>query len=188
MKVAEVEKTIVSYCVQKLIPNAQYIFRVVAENPIGTSEPKESDPVTIRMKIGKFTKMAYQRKHFNICVDEMAITQSIFVVLDVPSAPRPPMEVSGLTKDSFILSWTESEKDGGSRIIEYEVHIKDAIDAKWKHIGRTDGNQTYIQVNKLDKKKKYWFKISARNDAGLSLPLLSDEPITLTKRISKYIQ
>lgn len=54
MKVAEVEKTIVSYCVQKLIPNNQYIFRVVAENPIGTSEPKESDPVTIRMKIGMY--------------------------------------------------------------------------------------------------------------------------------------
>lgn len=55
IKVAEVEKTIVSYCVQKLLPNAQYIFRVVAENPIGTSEPIESNPVTIKIKIGKIT-------------------------------------------------------------------------------------------------------------------------------------
>lgn len=53
IKVAEVEKTIVSYCVQKLLPNSQYIFRVVAENPIGPSEPIESTPVTIKMKIGK---------------------------------------------------------------------------------------------------------------------------------------
>lgn len=53
IKVAEVEKTIVTYCVQKLAPNAQYIFRVVAENPIGTSEPIESNPVTIKVKIGK---------------------------------------------------------------------------------------------------------------------------------------
>lgn len=57
MKVAEVEKTIVSYCVQKLIPNSQYIFRVVAENPIGISEPKESVPVTIRVKIGKSNRL-----------------------------------------------------------------------------------------------------------------------------------
>lgn len=61
MKVAEVEKTIVSYCVQKLIPNSQYIFRVVAENPIGTSEPKESVPVTIRVKIGKSNPVEMRR-------------------------------------------------------------------------------------------------------------------------------
>lgn len=53
IKVAEVEKTIISYCVQKLLPNSQYIFRVVAENPIGFSEPIESNPVTIKLKIGK---------------------------------------------------------------------------------------------------------------------------------------
>lgn len=53
IKVAEVEKTIVTYCIQKLLPNAQYIFRVVAANPIGTSEPIESNPVTIKLKIGK---------------------------------------------------------------------------------------------------------------------------------------
>lgn len=52
IKVAEVEKTIITYCVQKLIPNATYIFRVVAENPIGVSEPQESDPITIKVKIG----------------------------------------------------------------------------------------------------------------------------------------
>lgn len=53
IKVAEVEKTIVTFCVQKLLPNAQYMFRVVAENPIGTSEPIESNPVTIKLKLGK---------------------------------------------------------------------------------------------------------------------------------------
>lgn len=107
-------------------------------------------------------------------------------LLDVPSPPRPPLEVSGLTKDSFILSWTEPDKDGGSKILDYEVHIRDETTTEWKYIGRTEGNQTYIHVRKLEKKKKYWFKISARNDAGLSLPLLSDEPITLAKRISKF--
>lgn len=54
IKVAEVEKTIVTYCIQKLAPNAIYIFRVVAENPIGVSEPIESNPVTIKVKIGKY--------------------------------------------------------------------------------------------------------------------------------------
>lgn len=53
IKVAEVERSIESYCVQKLLANAQYIFRVMAMNPIGVSEPIESDAVTIRVKIGK---------------------------------------------------------------------------------------------------------------------------------------
>lgn len=66
IKVAEVDKTIISYCVQKLLPNAQYIFRVVAENPIGTSEPVESDPVKIKVKIGK--KCFYSFSNFEIFI------------------------------------------------------------------------------------------------------------------------
>lgn len=54
IKVAEVDRYIDTYCVQKLLANAQYIFRIMAMNPIGVSEPIESDPVTIRVKIGKF--------------------------------------------------------------------------------------------------------------------------------------
>lgn len=34
------------------MPNAQYMFRIIAENPVGKSEPTESDTVTIKVKIG----------------------------------------------------------------------------------------------------------------------------------------
>lgn len=53
IKVAEVEKHIDSFCVQKLMANAQYVFRIMAMNSIGVSEPIESDPITIKVKIGK---------------------------------------------------------------------------------------------------------------------------------------
>ncbi len=53
IKVAEVEKHIDSFCVQKLLANAQYVFRIMAENSIGASEPIESEPITIKVKIGK---------------------------------------------------------------------------------------------------------------------------------------
>jgi len=53
MKVSDFDKDIKSYAVQKLSMNAQYMFRVVAANPIGESEPTESDPVTITKKFGK---------------------------------------------------------------------------------------------------------------------------------------
>ncbi|XP_031619546.1 titin-like isoform X3 [Contarinia nasturtii] len=154
IKVAEVEKTIVTYCVQKLLPNAQYIFRVVAENPIGASEPIESNPVTIKLKI------------------------------DVPSAPRPPIDVSGMTKDSLVLSWKEPEKNGGSKVLDYIVEFKESTQKDWKFVGTTEGNQTYIHVKKLKQKTKYIFKICARNEAGVGLPLITDEPITVDDKIT----
>lgn len=61
---AEVEKDIASFCVQKLIPNAQYVFRIMALNSIGVSEPIESEPITIKVKIGKLVfllKLFYTR-------------------------------------------------------------------------------------------------------------------------------
>lgn len=54
---AEVEKHIDSFCVQRLMANAQYVFRIMALNSIGVSEPIESEPITIKVKIGKLLEM-----------------------------------------------------------------------------------------------------------------------------------
>lgn len=104
--------------------------------------------------------------------------------VDVPSAPRPPTDVSGMAKDSLILSWHEPEKDGGSKIIEYNIVVKDSKQKDWTFVGTTDGNQTYIHVKKLKQKTKYTFKICARNEAGVGPPLITEDPITLDNQIS----
>lgn len=52
MKVADVEKDIESYCIQKLQQDSEYLFRVVAKNPVGSSEPLESEPITIKPSFG----------------------------------------------------------------------------------------------------------------------------------------
>lgn len=105
----------------------------------------------------------------------------------MPSAPRPPIDLSGMTKDSLVLSWQEPEKDGGSKILDYVVEIKESTQEDWTYVGTTEGNQTYIQVKKLKRKIKYNFKISARNDAGVGLPLITDEPITVGSKISTHL-
>lgn len=76
IKVAEVDKSIITYCIQKLLPNAYYIFRVVAENPIGVSEPIESDPVAIKAKIGKFFSLKTKEIKFG---QKLIISHSIFL-------------------------------------------------------------------------------------------------------------
>lgn len=155
IKIADVDKNIESYCIQNLIENAQYLFRVIAKNPIGSSEPLEGDPVTVK----------------RIC--------------EPPSPPRGPIEISGMTDTSFTLTWKPSEKDGGSRLIEYIIEIRESNKKVWKTLSITPFDQTSIFVQKLVKDQGYHFRITARNKMGISDPLVTDEKIVAGRQISK---
>lgn len=109
-------------------------------------------------------------------------------ILDVPGAPRPPINISGMSKDSLILGWQEPEKDGGSKILDYIIEVKESKQKDWTYVDTTEGNQTFIQIKNLKQKTKYIFKICARNEAGLSPPLITDDAITVSDQISKYIR
>jgi titin len=53
-KVTTTEPNITSYCLQKLVENVDYFFRVSAENKVGISEPLEMDqPITIKSPYGR---------------------------------------------------------------------------------------------------------------------------------------
>lgn len=156
IKIADVDRNIESYCIQNLIENAQYLFRVIAKNPIGSSEPLEGDPVTVK----------------RIC--------------EPPSPPRGPIEISGMTDTSFTLTWKPSEKDGGSRIIEYIIEIRESTKKVWKTLSITPFDQTTIFVQKLIKDQGYHFRITARNKMGTSDPLITDDKIIAGRQISKF--
>lgn len=47
------EKEVSSYCVQRLREDSEYMFRVIAENPVGVSEALESETITVRSKFGE---------------------------------------------------------------------------------------------------------------------------------------
>lgn len=91
-----------------------------------------------------------------------------------------------MTDNSLVLSWQIPENDGGSKIIEYVVEYKKTSEKTWNYVGTTNGDETHILVQKLKRKTKYNFKICARNEAGLSLPLIPDEEITVGAQISTY--
>lgn len=155
IKIADVDRNIESYCIQNLIENAQYLFRVIAKNPIGSSEPLEGDPVTVK----------------RIC--------------EPPSPPRGPIEISGMTDTSFTITWQPSEKDGGSRLIEYIIEIRESTKKVWKTLSITPFDQTSIFVQKLIKDQGYHFRITARNKMGISDPLITDDKIIAGRQISK---
>ncbi|KAG6458522.1 hypothetical protein O3G_MSEX010918, partial [Manduca sexta] len=94
VKVADVDKDIESYCIQRLNENCEYMFRVIAQNPVGFSEALESEPIVIK------------------------------TALDVPSPPLGPLGLYGIDNESVTITWYPSEKNGGSPILDYSVEIK----------------------------------------------------------------
>lgn len=83
------------------------------------------------------------------------------------------------------MSWQPPGKDGGSKILDYIIEMRQKTKDEWIYVDTTNGNETYIQIKKLKQKTKYTFKICARNEAGLSPPLITDEPITIGTQISE---
>lgn len=91
-----------------------------------------------------------------------------------------------MTDDSLVLSWVAPERDGGSKIIEYIVEIKETNQTTWTRVGTSAGNCTNILVTKLAKDCSYEFRICARNEAGSGPWLETEEKIIAGRQISKW--
>lgn len=53
-RVADVDHDVSAYSIQKLHEDAEYMFRVCAQNAIGSSEYLESEPVTVKCRYRKY--------------------------------------------------------------------------------------------------------------------------------------
>lgn len=52
-KVGDVDKEVENFCAQKLQQNVDYLFRIVARNLVGFSDPLESEAIRTRTSFGK---------------------------------------------------------------------------------------------------------------------------------------
>lgn len=155
LKVGEVDSNCVTYRIVNLEKDSSYIFRLMAINEIGFSEPLESSEV----KIG-----------------------SIF---EKPGPPTGPLEILGMTKSSFTIKWNHPSVDGGSSIIDYVVDIKETGAKTWQPLGTTIYDKPYIDVTSVKMNSPYVFRISARNTVGTGASYISEEPIVIGYQTSK---
>lgn len=100
------------------------------------------------------------------------------LVVDRPSPPQGPLEVSDISPDTCTLAWKSPLDDGGSPITNYVVEKLDANGLWTKVSSFVRGN--HYEVMGLEANKKYYFRVRAENQYGLSDPLALEEPVLAT--------
>lgn len=96
-------------------------------------------------------------------------------VIDRPSPPQPPLDVSSVTKDSARLSWKPPLDDGGSPILHYIVEKMDVSRGTWSDAGMA--TIPSHDITRLIHRKEYYFRVKAVNAVGESEPLETQKSI-----------
>ncbi|XP_033116214.1 twitchin-like [Anneissia japonica] len=98
-------------------------------------------------------------------------------VLDKPSPPEVPIEITEITANTCKLAWNPPLDDGGSEISNYIVEKCENNDGDWERVSGYV-NATTLPVSKLKKGSAYKFRVFAENGhGGVSSPLESSEII-----------
>lgn len=90
-------------------------------------------------------------------------------VLDKPSVPQGPLDVSCITKEGCHLVWRLPADDGGSPILHYVIEKMDLSRGTWTDAGMA--TTLCHDVIRLIHKKSYLFRVKAVNAIGESEPL-----------------
>lgn len=98
-------------------------------------------------------------------------------ILSAPGRPKGPLKVSDITKNGCKLKWDKPDDDGGKPITAYQVEKLDKATGRWVPVGRTNGNETEMDVKGLQEGKEYQFRVRAVNEEGDSEPLETDGSI-----------
>lgn len=98
------------------------------------------------------------------------------LVVDKPSPPQGPLDVSDITPETCTISWKPPFDDGGSPVTNYIIEKLEPIGI-WTKLS-SFARRTQYDVFGLEPNRKYNFRIRAENQYGISAPLVGDEPIT----------
>ncbi|KAE8573900.1 Putative twitchin [Halyomorpha halys] len=98
-------------------------------------------------------------------------------ILDKPSAPEGPLEVTDVHKEGCKLSWKQPKDDGGLPLTGFAIEKMDVSTGRWVPAGFVEPNVTEHEITGLEPGKKYHFRVAAINEEGESPPLETDTAI-----------
>ncbi|XP_065089532.1 twitchin isoform X13 [Ochlerotatus camptorhynchus] len=138
------------------------------ELPITDTEAIFKNDNAKRMDSGSYTI------HLVNCVGKDTASCRVLVV-DKPTPPIGPLEVTEITPESCTLSWKVPLDDGGSPITNYIVERYEPL-GYWTKASSFVRNTHYDNMG-MENNKQYSFRVRAENQYGISDPLILEEPI-----------
>ncbi|XP_035779466.1 twitchin-like isoform X8 [Anopheles albimanus] len=138
------------------------------ELPINDTEAIFKNDNSKRIDSGSYTI------HLVNCVGKDTASCRVLVV-DKPSPPIGPLEVSEITPESCTLSWKTPLDDGGSPITNYIVERYEPL-GYWTKASSFVRSTHYDNMG-MEANKPYNFRVRAENQYGVSDPLILEEPI-----------
>ncbi|XP_074642623.1 twitchin-like [Tubulanus polymorphus] len=136
------------YTALKLVEGNEYVFRVMAENECGLSEPVEiAQPIVAKHQFDK------------------------------PGPPEAP-EVSEIFKTSCLVTWKPPEKDGGSPVTGYHLEKRVTSSSRWVKVNTERLPELSLNITDLKESSEYEFRVSAENKAGIGEPSPPSKPFT----------
>ncbi|KAJ8416943.1 hypothetical protein AAFF_G00328210 [Aldrovandia affinis] len=132
--------TTTMYTITGLIPDAEYMFRIIAQNDVGQSEPgPASDSV--------------------VCKDPF----------DKPSQPGE-IDIISITKDCITIHWDRPVCDGGKEILGYWIEYRQSGESAWKKCVKERSKDRQFTMGGLMEATEYEFRVFAENESGISRP------------------
>ena len=98
------------------------------------------------------------------------------IVLDIPTQPQGPLEVSDVKVDGCTLAWKPPKETGGSPITNYVIEKFDVKNNEWQKVSSFCKKTSY-EVIGLDEGRPYKFRVSAENEQGVSIPLETETSV-----------
>ena len=82
-----------------------------------------------------------------------------------------------MTAASGDITWAVPEDDGGAPITQYIVEKRDVKKKTWTEAAKVPADTLACTVQKLMEGQEYLFRVSAKNEYGVSDPATLGEPV-----------
>lgn len=90
-----------------------------------------------------------------------------------PDAPTGPLKAVEVQSQSITIQWEPPKHNGGSPLTAYIIEFRNAKRVGWDLADEIGADKTIFKIKKLIKNNDYFFRVFAKNKAGISLPLES---------------
>lgn len=173
------------YCnITRLVEGNEYIFRVRAENKMGTGPSTETKPVTVKTQFNRpgppeapeVTKVR-RRLCVSLVREKLTVCQLAYFVIVL-------LQVS---KDEMTVVWAPPENDGGKSITGYILERKEKRAVRWVPCTKSTISERRMKVANLIPNHEYQFRVKAENEVGLGDPSKPCRPVAAKDPIGECL-